>query len=119
MKELFLEYGYLIEGLSLGTVALVVLSIAKFIKKDKWINPFLGQVRDKANKIFKKDNVDAFLLQAKDVKLTEIPAQVKLFMEKQVRVEKMLEVLLENQLTLGVYDNNPELKATVGELIEK
>jgi len=117
MKELFLEYGHIINGVSLGTLGLMALSIMRFFKKDKYVSPFMVGAVSKANKFFGEKNVAAFLLEAKSVSIKDLPKEVKNFADKFIRVESMLEIILKNQLALGVYDNNPELKETVEKLI--
>jgi len=119
MKELFLEYGHIINGVSLGTLGLMALSIMRFFKKDKYVSPFMVGAVSKANKFFGEKNVAAFLLEAKSVSIKDLPKEVKNFADKFIRVESMLEIILKNQLALGVYDNNPELKETVEKLIWK
>jgi len=115
LQEFFGEYYNIIGGVSLGTIALVFWRIMTFFKKDKYLLPFVNIAKTKVIEVVGKVNYDAFMNIAKDVKIEDVPVALKEFADKQLNIEKMLQLLLQNQLILGVYDDNPELK----EMIEK
>lgn len=118
LQDFLGQYGIELGAISIGTIALMVWRIAVFFKKDKYVLPFLNSAVAKANKALGEENVSAFLHIAKDVKVKDIPVAIKEFADKQLKIENMLSVLLSNQLALGVYDNNPEIKELAEKLIE-
>jgi len=119
MQEFFGEYVNIIGGISIGTIALVFWRILAFFKKDKYLLPFVNIARTKVNEVFGKVNVAAFLNIAKDVKVNEVQAAVKDYADRFLKLEQLLQILLANQVALGIYDDNPELKETLENLLWK
>jgi hypothetical protein len=117
MQEFFGEYVNIIGGISIGTIALVFWRILAFFKKDKYLLPFVNIAKAKANELFGKVNVAAFLNIAKDVKVNEIQSAAKDYAERFLKMETLLKLLLENQVALGIYDDNPEAKETIESLL--
>lgn len=115
MQEFFGEYINIITGLSVGTVAMIGWRLLAFFKKDKYLLPFVNIAKVKATETFGSANVEAFVKEAKDIKISEIKPAIKVFAQKINNLETLLKVLMSNQLALGVYDDNPELK----EMLEK
>jgi len=117
LQDFFGEYVNVIGGVSIGTIALIFWRILGFFKKDKYLLPFVNIAKTKANEIFGAANVASFMKIAKDVKVNEVESQLKGFVEKFATMEQLLKILLENQLLLGVYDDNPELKEKIEKLL--
>jgi len=117
MQEFFGEYVNIIGGISIGTIALVFWRILAFFKKDKYLLPFVNIARTKVNEVFGKVNVAAFLNIAKDVKVNEVQSAVKDYADRFLKLEQLLQILLANQVALGIYDDNPELKETLENLL--
>lgn len=117
LQEFFGEYYNIIGGVSLGTIALVFWRIMAFFKKDKYLLPFVNIAKTKANEIFGAVNVTSFLRLAKDVKINELESAIQNYADRFLNVETILKVLLQNQLDLGVYDENPDLKVIVENLL--
>jgi hypothetical protein len=88
-----------------------------FFKKDKYLLPFMNIAKTKANEVFGAVNVTSFLNIAKNLKVNEVALAIKDYAERFINVESMLKILLQNQLLLGVYDDNPELKETIENLL--
>lgn len=117
IQEFFAQYADLVSGISLGTVALVSLSVMKFFKKDRYVLPFVNEIKSKANGVFGVANVTAFLNEAKTLKVSEVKPAIKDYANRFLRVEQILELMLSNQIALGVLDNNPELKEKAEQLL--
>lgn len=117
LQEFFGEYYDVIGGVSLGTIALVFWRIMRFFKHDKYLLPFVNIAKTKAIETVGKANYDAFIHMAKDIKVSEVESTIKEFADRIISLEQMLKALLENQIALGVYDNNPDLKKTIEKLL--
>lgn len=117
MQEFFGEYVNVITGLSTGTVALLLWRIVVFFKKDKYLLPFINIAQKKSTELFGSANVESFIKIVKDIKVEDIPVAIKEVVNKVDSLEALLKILLTNQLTLGVYDDNPEMKATLEKLL--
>ena len=117
MQEFFGEYINIITGLSVGTVTMILWRILVFFKKDRYLLPFVNIAKTKATELFGAVNVESFINIAKNVKVDDIPIALKEFADKQLNIEKMLALLLANQINLGVYDDNPEIKAEIENLL--
>jgi hypothetical protein len=115
LQEFFGEYYNIIGGVSLGTIALVFWRIMSFFKKDKYLLPFVNIARTKANEVLGSANVTAVLEILKNIKVNEVESAFNNYTDRFAKLEQMIKLLLQNQLALGVYDDNPELK----EMIEK
>ena len=107
MGEFFAEYGFTIGGISAVFIGFITAGISKFIK-----NKLAGSVVGNFLVGFKKDvgeenfNEMKTILQDYGVKKIKDLA-IKLFEDNQE---------LQNQVALGVYDDNPQLKQ---EIIDK
>ena len=117
LQEFFGQYADIINGVSISTVALVGLSVLKFFKKDKYVIPFFNKAKAKAEDIFGVANVSSFVKEAKELKVSEIKPAIKDYANRFLRVEQMLETILENQLELGAFDNNEDRKEKVNSLL--
>jgi hypothetical protein len=117
LQEFFGEYYEIIGGVSIGTIALVFWRILAFFKKDKYLLPFVNIAKTKLNEIFGAVNVTAFMKIAKVLKVSEVESAVKDYADRFANLETLLQVLLQNQIILGVYDDNPELKEIVEKLL--
>ena len=117
LQDFFGEYYNIIGGVSLGTIALVFWRIMAFFKKDKYLLPFVNIAKTKATEIFGVANVTAFLRIAKDVKINEFEAAFKEYVDRFANLETLLQILMQNQLALGVYDDNPDLKEMIESLL--
>jgi len=106
-----------ITSLSLGTIAFITISTAKYFKKDKFLAKMLGVGYVKASNAVGKENFDAFINIAKDVKVNEIPQKLNEFVEKQVKIENMLALIIKMNLENGVLDDNISLKEEAEELL--
>lgn len=117
LQEFFGEYYNVIGGVSLGTITLVFWRIMTFFKKDKYLLPFVNIAKTKTIEVIGKMNYDALINIAKDIKIEDIPTSLKEFADTQLIIMQLLKLLLQNQLALGVYDDNPELKETIESLL--
>jgi len=106
-----------ITSLSLGTITLITISTAKYFKKDKFLAKMLGVGYVKTSNAVGKENFDAFINIAKDVKVNEIPQKLNEFVEKQVKIENMLALIIKMNLENGVLDDNISLKEEAEELL--
>lgn len=117
MQEFFGQYVDVITGLSVGTVALLIWRIASFFKKDKYLLPFINIAKTKSVELFGKENVNAFLSEVNDLKVSDIKPALQDFSKRFNDMETLLKLLLSNQLALGVYDDNPVVKETIEKLL--
>lgn len=117
MQEFFGEYINVISGLSVGTVTLILWRILAFFKRDKYLLPFVNIAKVKANELFGAVNVAAFIKEAKDVKVADIKPALLDFANRFNDLESLIKILLSNQLALGVYDDNPEIKEVLEQLL--
>ena len=115
MQEFFGEYIDIITGLSVGTVAMVGWRLLSFFKKDKYLLPFVNIAKTKSVELFGSANVEAFIKEAKNLKVSDIKPALQDFTKRFNDLEALLKILLSNQVALGVYDDNPEIK----EILEK
>ncbi len=117
LQEFFGEYYEIIGGVSIGTIAIVFWRIMSFFKKDKYLLPFVNIAKTKANEVFGATNVTSFLKIAKGLKVNEVESAVKNYADRFVNMETLLQLLLANQVALGIYDDNPEMKETIESLL--
>ena len=117
MQEFFGEYVNIIGGISIGTITLIFWRILTFFKKDKYLLPFVNIAKAKANELFGKVNVAAFLDIAKGLKVNELESAAKNYADRFLKVEKLLELLMKNQIALGIYDDDPEVKEEIENLL--
>ena len=117
MLEFLQEYSIELGSLSIGTAVAILWRISVFFKKDKYLLPFVNIARTKTNEIFGKANVNAFLDIAKNVQIQDIPVALKEFAEKQVSIENMLKFLIQNQIDLGVFNEDPDKKEEAANLL--
>ena len=122
MGEFFAEYGFTIGGISAVFIGFITAGISKFIK-----NKLAGSVVGNFLVGFKKDvgeenfNEMKTILQDYGVKKIKELA-IKLFEDNQELKNELGELkdlfrgMLQNQVALGVYDDNPQLKQ---EIIDK
>ena|SRR6056297_658909 len=122
MGEFFAEYGFTIGSFSAIFVAFITSGLAKFLKKnlaDSVIVKFISK--------FKKDigeeNFNELTRIAKEYGVKKLEQGVRDIIENNIelanqvtKLESLLKSMLQNQIALGVYDDNPELKK---ELIDK
>jgi hypothetical protein len=117
MQEFFGEYINIITGLSIGTIAMVGWRILSFFKKDKYVLPFVNIAQTKAIEFLGKTNYHALIDIVKDVNIKDIPSAIKGLIDKVDNLESLLKILLANQVNLGVYNDNPELKEKLENLL--
>ena len=122
MSEFFAEYGFTIGSLSAIFIAFVTSGLSKFLK-----NKLADSVITKFIKKFKNDvgeeNFNDITRIAKEYGVKKLEQGVKNLIENNVKLENkvgnlesLFKSMLQNQIALGVYDDNPELKK---ELIDK
>lgn len=102
---------YLLEnlgGVSIGAVALMVWRILVFFKKDKYVLPFMNEVRSKANGLFGKANVVNFLDWIKDIKLKDVQNEYKTMIDKLDSQRNVSLLLLKVYKELNIIEN-PDL----------
>ena len=117
MQEFFGEYINIITGLSVGTVAMVGWRILSFFKKDKYLLPFVNIAKTKAVGLIGSANYEAAIDIVKDIKIEDIPKAIKDLTNQLTNIESLLQILLSNQMALGVYEDNPELKEQLDKLL--
>lgn len=117
MIEFFGQYIHIITGLSVGTVVMILWRILSFFKKDKYLLPFINIAKTKSIELFGAVNVESFINIAKEVKIEDVPVALKEFADRQITLEKLLKLLLANQIKLGIYDENPDIKVEIENLL--
>lgn len=120
MMEILDLFGDVWQGvatLSLGTIGLIGLSVASYFKKGKFVLNLFDEGKTSVSKIFGEDNVNAFLLEAKNIKVGDVKKELIAFADKQLRIEKMLELILKTNLLNGVYEDTEELRQEVESLL--
>ena len=83
-----------ITTLSLGSVAIIGFSVAKYFKKGAFVKTLFNTGQDKAIKVFGEDNVTQALEYAKDIKLKDVKAEAVMLKEKLFKMENKLDTLL-------------------------
>lgn len=108
MNEFFEILAPMWEGvatLSLGTVGLLGLSVARYFKKGVFVTNLWTKGESKAVSVFGKDTVKDFLVIAKDIKIKDVKSEMVRFADKQMKIEKMLIFIIKTNLANGVYED--------------
>ena len=102
--------------LSLGTAGLIILSVAGYFKKGKFVLDLFGKGEAQATAIFGEENVAAFKLYAKDIKVNEVKGEFKAFIDKQLKIENMLAFIIKTNIANGLYEDT-DLEEEANELV--
>jgi hypothetical protein len=121
MGELFADNYEIITSVAAAIVSFVTLQIGRFFK-NKFASKILVGFGAKAKEELGEENYNELVAIGKEYgikKLKEIVSKVLSEHEdlkvNYTEIKDLLKVLIENQIRLGVYEDNPELESQVRE----